>query len=214
MTGKYLLIASVAAGLALAISAGTARSEDLGTHGATFAIAEHDILEVIARQLRRAEASGRMGQLQEEFQRRVRARVERPTAAPGVRTTTEPRSWLFDPSIIVPRDFADQRGRVFARQGERVNPLEKLPGFDRVLIFLDGDDSRQVDWAIGQLREHGEHRTRLILTKGAPLELMRRRQVQFYFDQEAKLVTHFGIRQVPARVEKEGSRLRISELQP
>lgn len=214
MTSKYLLIAGVAAGLALALSATTARSEDLGTHGETFAIAEHDILEVIARQLRRAEASGRMGQLQEEFQRRVRARVERPTAAPGVRTTTEPRSWLFDPSIIVPRDFADQRGRVFARQGERVNPLEKLPGFDRVLIFLDGDDARQVDWAIGQLREHGEHRTRLILTKGAPLELMRRRQVQFYFDQEAKLVTHFGIRQVPARVEKEGSRLRISELQP
>ena len=35
MTGKYFLIASVAAGLALALSATMARSEDLGTHGAT-----------------------------------------------------------------------------------------------------------------------------------------------------------------------------------
>jgi conjugal transfer pilus assembly protein TraW len=46
------------------------------------------------------------------------------------------------------------------------------------------------------------------------MELMRRRRVQFYFDQEAKLSTHFGIRQVPARVEKDGDKLRISEVRP
>ena len=195
-------------------AASPALAGDLGTHGQTFDIAERDILEMISEQLKRAEASGRMGQLQDEFKRRVQAKVERPNPVPGLVRTVEPRSWLFDPSLIVPQDFSDHRGRVFARAGQRINPLERLPGFDRVLIFLDGDDAAQVDWAVGQLREGGEHRVRLILTKGAPMELMRRRRVQFYFDQEAKLSTHFGIRQVPARVEKDGDKLRISEIRP
>lgn len=195
-------------------AASPALAGDLGTHGQTFDIAERDILEMISEQLKRAEASGRMGQLQDEFKRRVQAKVERPNPVPGLVRTVEPRSWLFDPSIIVPQDFSDHRGRVFARAGQRINPLERLPGFDRILIFLDGDDAAQVDWAVGQLREGGEHRVRLILTKGAPMELMRRRRVQFYFDQEAKLSTHFGIRQVPARVEKDGDKLRISEIRP
>lgn len=208
-----LLLCGAAAALFMA-AASPALAGDLGTHGQTFDIAERDILEMISEQLKRAEASGRMGQLQDEFKRRVQAKVERPNPVPGLVRTVEPRSWLFDPSIIVPQDFSDHRGRVFARAGQRINPLERLPGFDRILIFLDGDDAAQVDWAVGQLREGGEHRVRLILTKGAPMELMRRRRVQFYFDQEAKLSTHFGIRQVPARVEKDGDKLRISEVRP
>ena len=207
------LMCGAAAALFMAV-ASPALAGDLGTHGQTFDIAERDILEMISEQLKRAEASGRMGQLQDEFKRRVQAKVERPNPVPGLVRTVEPRSWLFDPSIIVPQDFSDHRGRVFARAGQRINPLERLPGFDRILIFLDGDDAAQVDWAVGQLREGGEHRVRLILTKGAPMELMRRRRVQFYFDQEAKLSTHFGIRQVPARVEKDGDKLRISEVRP
>ena len=207
------LLCGAAAALFMA-AASPALAGDLGTHGQTFDIAERDILEMISEQLKRAEASGRMGQLQDEFKRRVQAKVERPNPVPGLVRTVEPRSWLFDPSIIVPQDFSDHRGRVFARAGQRINPLERLPGFDRILIFLDGDDAAQVDWAVGQLREGGEHRVRLILTKGAPMEQMRRRRVQFYFDQEAKLSTHFGIRQVPARVEKDGDKLRISEVRP
>ena len=207
------LLCGAAAALFMA-AASPALAGDLGTHGQTFDIAERDILEMISEQLKRAEASGRMGQLQDEFKRRVQAKVERPNPVPGLVRTVEPRSWLFDPSIIVPQDFSDHRGRVFASAGQRINPLERLPGFDRILIFLDGDDAAQVDWAVGQLREGGEHRVRLILTKGAPMELMRRRRVQFYFDQEAKLSTHFGIRQVPARVEKDGDKLRISEIRP
>jgi conjugal transfer pilus assembly protein TraW len=207
------LLCGAAAALLMA-AASPALAGDLGTHGQTFDIAERDILEMISEQLKRAEASGRMGQLQDEFKRRVQAKVERPNPVPGLVRTVEPRSWLFDPSIIVPQDFSDHRGRVFARAGQRINPLERLPGFDRILIFLDGDDAALAQLANGPIHLGGEHRVRLILTKGAPMELMRRRRVQFYFDQEAKLSTHFGIRQVPARVEKDGDKLRISEVRP
>jgi conjugal transfer pilus assembly protein TraW len=185
---------------------------DLGAHGQTFAIGEVDILKTLGDQLRKAEASGDLAKLQADFTKRVKAGVERPVPVPSLVRTQKPRSWLFDPSIIVPKDFADQRGRVFARQGDRINPLDKIPGFDRVLIFIDGDDEAQVDWAIIQMSKLGEQRTRLILVKGAPLELMRRRKVQVYFDQAGTLSRHFGLTQVPAKIEREGSKLLISEV--
>lgn len=194
------------------MTASQAYAGDLGTHGQTFAVSETDILTQIGRQLRRAEASGRMEALQRDFQERVRRKVERPVPVAGIVKTVEPRSWLFDPSIVVPQDFADPQGRVFARAGQRINPLDRLPGFDRVMLFIDGDDRHQVDWALGEMDRIGEHRVRIILTNGAPLELMRNRRRQFFFDQEARITGHFGIRQVPARVERENDRMRISEL--
>jgi len=200
-------------GLAMVLLCSPAAASDLGVMGHTFAISETDILKVIASRLKAAEKEGRIDQLNEEFRRRVEAKVERPTPA-LVTATVSPRSWLFDPSITVDRDYSDHRGRIFARGGQRVNPLERLPDYDRVLLFIDGDDGRQVDWALGEMSAAGEHRTRIILTNGAPLELMRRRQVQFFFDQEARLVGHFNLKQVPAKVSKEGNQLRIAEVKP
>ena len=202
-------------GLILATFLGLASptfGRDLGTHGQTFAIAEVDILQTLGDQLRKAEASGKLDKMQADFTKRVKAGVERPVPVPSLVRTQKPRSWLFDPSIIVPKDFADQRGRVFARQGDRINPLDKIPGFDRVLIFIDGDDAPQVDWALSQMSKLGEQRTRLILVKGAPLELMRRHKVQVYFDQAGTLSQHFGLTQIPAKIEREGSKLRILEV--
>jgi conjugal transfer pilus assembly protein TraW len=40
---------------------------------------------------------------------------------------------------------------------------------------------------------------------------MKARQRRFYFDQGGTLVTHFGIRAVPAVVEQQGRLLRITE---
>lgn len=198
---------------AACLGASPASAKDLGVIGHTFTIGEQDILEVISARLKAAEKEGRIDQLQREFTRRVEQKVERPNPVP-VRTTTYARSWLFDPTITVKEDYADHRGRVFARAGDRINPLERLPDFDRVMLFIDGDDTRQVEWALKEMRAAGEHRTRIILTNGAPLELMRRRGVQFYFDQEARLVEHFSLEQVPAKIAREGSQLRISELMP
>ncbi|WP_240454427.1 type-F conjugative transfer system protein TraW [Caulobacter sp. 17J65-9] len=195
-------------------AAGAAQAKDLGTIGHTFTIAETDILEYIAAKLRKAQQAGKLDSLQKEFTARVKKRVERPRAVDGLRTTVEPRSWLFDPTIIVPKDFSDPQGRVFARAGERLNPLDRLPGFDRVLIFINGDDPRQVEFAFKKLGQIGERRGRVVLVDGAPLELMRKRKRQVYFDQEGRLSGHFGLRQVPAIVEREGSRLRVSEVKP
>src|SRR3546814_21118869 len=76
-----------------------------------------------------------------------------------------------------------------------------------LLLFLDGDDQDQLTWALKQ-----DANAKLILVKGAPLELMTARQRRFYFDQGGKLTERFGIRSVPARVRTQGRVLEIREL--
>ena len=71
----------------------------------------------------------------------------------------------------------------------------------------DGDDPEQLAWALGR-----KEPAKLILVKGAPLELMRARQRRFYFDQGGKLVAHFAIRAVPALVSQRGRQLEVSEI--
>ena len=74
--------------------------------------------------------------------------------------------------------------------------------------ILDGDDPEQLAWAT---RRYASTKAKLILVRGAPLELMKARQRRFYFDQGGSLVKHFGIRAVPATVEQQGRLLIITE---
>lgn len=198
----------------LLLIASPASAADLGVYGETRPIIETDILADIAGRLRVFERSGKLETLNREFAARARKRIERPQPVAGLTRTERPRSWLFDPSITVPQDFADHEGRVFARAGERINPLDRMPVFDRELVFLDGDDPAQVAWGLKRLKAGGLGRVYLVLTGGAPLELMRRYKVPLYFDQSGVLVERFGLRQVPAVVVREGEALRISEVRP
>lgn len=208
-------------GLAIILAAATlsavavpAQAKDFGVYGATFRIAETDLLAELLARLKAAEAAGRMASLNRAFAARVKARVNRPPPVAGVVHTTRPRSWLFDPSIRVPRDFADETGRIFAREGDVINPLDRIPDFNRVLIFIDGDDPRQVAFALRRAKRDLSARSYIVLTAGAPVELMRRTRTELYFDQDGTLTARLGVTQVPAVVEREGRALRISEVAP
>ena len=211
-------LASLAAALALgwlSVTAPTiAHAADLGVRGRLFPIVEVDLLDIIAAKLRAAKASGRIEALDKAFAKRAVASVQRPAAVAGLAPTREPRSWLYDPTVTAPRDYADQNGRVFAHAGDRINPLLRMPNFDRVMVFFDGDDARQVSYALTILHRYGAARTRLILVKGSPIDLMRREKTPVFFDQLGLLTDKFRLGQVPAIVVREGDRLRISEVRP
>ena len=187
---------------------------DLGVRGALFPISEVDLLDLIGAKLKAAKASGKINALNQAFAKRSVASVERPAAVPGLSPTQEPRSWLYDPTFTVPRDYADQNGRVFAHAGDRINPLLRMPDFDRVMVFLDGDDASQVAYALAVLHRYGGQRTRLILVKGSPTLLMRREKTPVFFDQLGLLADKFRLSHVPALIVREGDRLRISEVRP
>ena len=91
--------------------------------------------------------------------------------------------------------------------GTRVNPLDTVP-LRQTLVFLDGDDPAQLDWATKKFQASS---AKLILVGGAPLQLMRGKQRRFFFDQGGKLVRHFNIKAVPATVKQQGRLLLITE---
>ena len=192
---------------ALCASTGPAAARDYGQHGAVWSIAEPDLLEQIRARLSHLEASGETARLNAALQRRTVAKVERPDPVPGLAPAATTRTWTFDPTITVSADIRDARGAVIIARGTRVNPLDTVP-LRSPLVFLDGDNSAALDWAAATF---GKRRPKLILTGGAPLALMKARQMRVYFDQGGTLVRHFGIRAVPAVVEQKGRVLRITE---
>ncbi len=204
MNRATLVVASL---LACFGAATPALARDYGQQGAVWPIVEPDLLAQIHARLTRLEKSGETARLNEELKRRTIARVNRPEPVEGVGPASATRSWRFDPTITAERNIADDKGRVIIAAGTRVNPLDTVP-LRAPLVFLDGDDPAQLAWAA---RRFAATRAKLILVRGAPLELMKARQRRFYFDQGGSLVKHFGIRAVPATVEQQGRVLLITE---
>lgn len=198
------MIALLAAGVGMATPA---LARDYGQQGAVWPVVEPDLLAQIHARLAHLEKTGETARLNEELKRRTIARVNRPEPVAGVGSAAATRSWRFDPTITVDRDIADEKGRVIIAAGTRVNSLDTVP-LRAPLVFLDGDDPAQLAWAA---RRFGATRAKLILVRGAPLELMKARQRRFYFDQGGSLVKHFGIRAVPATVEQQGRVLLVTE---
>lgn len=206
---KFILPLIFAAGAAL-----SAQASDLGTYGATFDISEVDLLKYLGAKLKAAEDKGQIGAMNRRFAETSEHHIENPPPVAGIVRTVKPRAWLFDPSMTVERDLADTQGRIFAHAGERINPLDQMPTYRRVLVFLDGADAKEVRFAAAKSKALGADRVMLILTSGAPVELMKGQHLTFYYDQEGLLTRRFGITQVPAVVERAGNRLRISEVTP
>tara|TARA_R110002096_G_scaffold14761_4_gene51997 strand:- start:296 stop:952 length:657 start_codon:yes stop_codon:yes gene_type:complete len=196
----------------IAALSGSALAEDYGTMGETFEIAEPDILEWLAARLEAAAADGSLDAMNEAFADRVERSVTRPTAVEFMRTAQEDRSWHYDPTITVPEDYADHRGVVFARAGDRVNPLDQV-AMRRRYVFVDGDNADQVAWALAQYRDH-DGMVSIVLTGGAPLDLMTEHQVRFYFDQKGFLTERLGIAAMPASMEQDGNRALLREYGP
>ena len=194
-----------AALLAVLLCPAPVLARDYGQRGTVFPVIERDLLEQIHSRLTQMERSGETARLNEDLKRRTIARVNRPDPVAGIVRASEARRWQFDPTITLAADIRGAKGELIHAAGTRVNPLDSV-GLRADLLFLDGDDPEQLAWALKQ-----DANAKLILVKGAPLELMKARQRRFYFDQGGSLVKHFGIRAVPATVEQQGRILIITE---
>ena len=192
--------------LVAVIAALPATAKDLGVRGATWPVAEPDLLVEIETRLQEMQRSGALARLEEEARIRARLRLEEPEPVPGIAPATEERSRPFDPAITVARDIRTQDGTLIAAAGTRVNPLERLP-LTRDLIFVDGRREAEIAWALA----HGRP-AKIVLLAGRPLDLMRRHRRPFFFDTGGRLAARFGIAATPTLVERDGSRLRLTEI--
>ena len=201
-----LLLAVTLAALPTAGIPSAALAKDLGVRGATWAIAEPDLLEEIEARLMAMQRSGELARFETEARERARRSLEEPQPVPGIAPATRERSRLFDPAITVERDIRTPEGILIAAAGTRVNPLERMP-MTRDLLFIDGRRAAEVGWALAHDRP-----AKIVLLAGRPLHLMRRHGRTFFFDTGGTLAARFGIAATPSVVERAGTRLRITEI--
>lgn len=203
-------LAGVACLGAAALLTGSERSEarDFGQLGQTFPVVEADLLATIEARLQRAQATGEMDRVNAAFAKRVEAKVRRPVPVSGITPAEEARTWDYDPTITLEREIRDHKGQVIAEAGQRINPLDFV-SMRQSLVFVDGDDTAQVDWATKRFTELN---AKIIFVNGSPIESMTARKRRFFFDQEGRLTGKFGIRHTPAVVEQTGKLLHVSEM--
>ena len=186
-----------------------ATAKDLGVRGATWPVAEPDLLAEIEARLRGMERSGELARLEREARTAARAMLEEPDPVPGIFPAAEERSRVVDPSITVARDIWTPDGVLVAEAGARVNPLERMT-LARDLLFVDGRRAAEIAWALG--REEGRRPARIVLLAGRPLDLARKHRRPFFFDQGGVLASRFGIAATPSLVGQAGTMLRITEI--
>ena len=199
------LLAAVVS-VSIVLSALPAGAADLGVRGATWPIAEPDLLEQIESRLSDMQSSGELARIEREAQTRARSRLEEPEPVPGIAPAREARIRSFDPAIVVERDIRLPDGTLIAAAGTRIGPLARHP-LTRDLLFVDGRREAEIAWALEHARP-----AKIVLLAGRPLDLMRRHRRPFFFDTGGRLAERFGIAATPALVEQAGSKLRISEI--
>jgi conjugal transfer pilus assembly protein TraW len=194
--------------LILSISTLEVSAKDFGKLGNIFEIKEQGFLFMIYEKLKNIDMEKHKKKIIEDSENKIKE----PPPLKGIRKTSSPRSFIFDPTHIVLEDIKLPNGDVIHKAGTRVNPLDHM-AFDRKLFFIDARDKNQVEWLKQELTNTGVE-IKIILVAGRPLDLSEELNLDIYFDQFAELITKFGITQVPATVSQKNSEkfLRIEEI--
>jgi len=169
----------------------------VGVYGNTFPIVEEDFLTFIHDRLEAMKASGQLSSLNKAFVKRVKAHVLRPTPVDGLSTTNKTQSYYFDPTFVLQKTISDAKGHVLYPIGTRVNPLDHV-SMHIVLLFIDADDARQIQWANDEAKKYD--RVEVILVKGNIIDARHALHQRIFFDQSGYLTTKLGIRYIPSRV--------------
>ncbi|MDJ0277639.1 type-F conjugative transfer system protein TraW [Sphingomonas sp. 2R-10] len=198
---------AIVALLSVSLTSAT-RARDHGVAGQAFPIIEPDLMATMEAKLQHLQATGGIDRMNKEFARRAEARVRRPKPVDGITAASEPRSWAYDPTIVIDHDVQDQEGNFIARAGQSVNPLD-FTVVRQALVFVDGDDAAQMAWATSR---YTDLTAKIILVNGSPIEEMTARKRRFYFDQEGRLTGKLGIRHTPAVAVQDGRVMKLSEI--
>jgi conjugal transfer pilus assembly protein TraU len=120
------------------MSGNTTTTLDLGAQGPTREIAEVDLIEEMQRRVARVDWAAKKHKALAQFWERTTF-YELPEA-------TETRERFVDLTVTAPRDVVAPDGTVAVRAGQRVNPLDRLPFTQRLVIF-DATRPAQVELA-------------------------------------------------------------------
>jgi conjugal transfer pilus assembly protein TraW len=183
---------------------------------------------------------GKLEILQQEMATKTKERLRHPRPVQGLKTAEMYRAWTFDPTLTLQKDLKDHKGHVFAKKGDRVNPLD-YASFGKPLLLIDGTQETQIAWAQSQ---EGV----MVLTNGSPFGVMEafsdsqthhanhsftqnisqtrsiphphtRSRMQripgtrhVFFDQGGWICRKFGVNAVPAKISQQEKLLLVEEI--
>lgn len=199
----YVIIA-----ILLLVVVNKAFGKDLGVVGRVWEISESNPIEDIKNKLKMMERNGEIDKHNEKIKEEIKKRIENPKNL-GIRRAEREREYYYDPSISKPHDLKDHKGQVYYKAGTVINPLDQV-NMDSDLIFFDGEDRDQLEFAIDLYRSSVK-KPILILTGGSPIKLEKKYKLDFYYDQDSVITKKLKISRVPALVAQEGKFLKIKE---
>ena len=195
-----------------------AYGEDLGVKGPVYKV-DRDAREQMKDIVRAKQKSGEVDKFWRDYRDKTVNAIKNPSPL-GIRTDTSFRSELRDVKFSLPQDYRNEKGVVIARRGTVIEPLKIQPLLTG-LIFIDGRDQEQVDYAIATGRKE---RLKIILTAGSPYDLRVKykdydwngaKTIPFYFDQRKMIINQlrqlYGIdvNTVPAKLTQRGGQLLV-----
>lgn len=199
---------SVALALVVACIAGSAAmAKDYGKAGATWPIAEPDLLQVMKARLLHLQQSGGLQDFEAKSVARAQDSIRRPKPVAGITHASEGRIWTYDPTITIGDDIRDGRGQIIAAKGQKFNPLDHV-GISHDLAFVDGDSKAEMAW----VQKQGDaQKLLIILVKGSPIEQMKLVKRRLYFDQMGQITEKLGVEHTPAIARQKGKAMEITE---
>jgi conjugal transfer pilus assembly protein TraW len=169
--------------------------------GPVWPIVERDIRETIMERLQ-----ARLPEIRKRLEESLAQYRVPATSRP---TTTVARTLVWDPSLTLTADLVSHDGRTLAKEGTRVNPLTLLP-LRRTYVVLDAADERQVKWAARELVALPSTPATVLLTDGSMEEARKALPDRVrLFPAPAALFARLPIDSVPARLRRDGDRIRI-----
>lgn len=182
-------------------------ANNLGNYGQVFPILEKDIRQVLMHRLHEMEISGELKRRQREVINRVAEHIIRPKPS-NLSTTTTPKSFLVDPSVMVNQDIVTPDGNVVIKAGARLNPFEHIT-FSKTLLFFNADDKHQVAWIKHHYQDYSH--VKFILT-GGDIRESYKIFGRVYFDLGGQLSNRLHLKHVPSVVYQNGLSWKILEI--
>lgn len=184
-------------------------AKDLGVYGETFPIEEKDFKEVIFEKLHLMQQSGEMDKLKEKFIRDVKAHAVRPASVKGLNLTEDPKTFYYDPTYVLEKDITDENGKILAKAGTAINPLDTV-SLSSAMLFFNADDPKQIVWAKEEAKKH--NLMKIILVQGNVKKAGELLKERIYFDQGGAISRQLGIKHIPCIVTQVGKKLEIREV--
>lgn len=194
---KTLFVAMIAV-----LVASAANAKELGTVGATYAIAETDALVEIEQKAKSVDWSK---VIKRELIEEYGGSGDRMNLPRAVRDRSFPVDMTYTLQIEIP----DGKGGVLYPKGYTFNPLDYI-NFTKTLVVINGSDSEQVKWFVAS-EYKGRVDVMLLLTEGRYGRLGKKLGVPlFYADRQ--IVERLHLTAVPSVVKQEGTEMVVREV--